>query len=205
MKKMFVFLCKGIVVIFVFMVSFWFIYKYNTKFNLETKLNYLNKNWSTVLKFQNEKRDLLQALIKESPQDIEYLDSLKNNLLEHSINYKSKECDSVFVYNQYLSNKYTLPLLRFFLFDVKFKKQKSVIDLKNVLDSINIAVEKYDFSVKDYNEYYSTFPNFIVAKSYDFKRKNYFGIKLGMENKDPKLMKKERRRWQRKIEIENGL
>ena len=100
-----------------------------------------------------------------------------------------------------------LPLIKFY-FDNQIEdveKQKALKGIDNNTEAINKAIDKYNSSVRDYNQYYTSFPNFIIAKSYGFKRKNYFEIQYGIENIDPNIAKKERREWQRKIEMEHGL
>lgn len=75
-----------------------------------------------------------------------------------------------------------------------------IIRIQDNIERVNEVIEKYNSSVKEYNLYYTSFPNFIIAKSYGYKRKEYFKIQFGIENTAPKVAKKELREWQRKIE-----
>ena len=179
-----------------------------TKSNLEEKLGFLNKNWTELLKLQDDRNKFLIVLANKSPKDIQYIDSLNINLLEYLKKKKdNEECNPSLVYEQYLSNKYMLPLIKFY-FDNQIEdveKQKALKGIEDNTEAINKTIEKYNSSVRDYNQYYTSFPNFIIAKSYGFKRKDYFEIQYGIENIDPKIAKKERREWQRKIEMEHGL
>lgn len=201
MKKIISFLLKGLILVILVVTGIWLLYKNHARNNLETKLNLLNENWSKVVKLQDERQYLLYGLIKERPQNIKYLDSLEEILSKYN-DYKGRECDSAIIYHQYLANKYALPLLDFYLKD---KGTSHNPKIRACTDTINKAIENYNFSVKDYNEYFSVFPNFIIGKSIGLKRKKYFYIQFGIENKDPKTEKKERRSWQRKIELEHGV
>ncbi len=195
-------------IITIIFAGIYFPYKIMTKNNLDVKLNTLNVNWVELLKLQDEKNVLLTILIKNSLPTIKYSDSLSLSLIKYIKNRRSiGECSPIFVYEQYLSNKYMLPLTKFYFEnEIKNKeKQKAIMGIKKNIKLINIAIKKYNSSVRDYNQYYTLFPNFIIAKSHGFKRKGYFEIEYGSDNRDPQIVKKERREWQRKIEIEHGL
>ena len=203
------FLVKVFLIITVLVVGVYFVFKINTKNNLKDKLGALNNNWIELLKLQDEKNNLLEILIDTSLQNIQYIDSLNINLTEYT---KKKdhinECSPDFVYNQYLSNKYMLPLIKFYsenIQSVDAEKKKALKAIQDKIRQINKAIEKYNSNTRNYNLYYASFPNFIIAKSYGFERKDYFEIQFGVENVDPKTLKKERREWQRKIEMEHGL
>lgn len=209
MRKVLIVLTKVFLIITLLIVGLYFVYKSITKNNLEDKLKTLNDNWTELLKLQDEKNDLLGILVNNSLPNIQYVDSLNVNLIEYANNRKSvRECNPSLVYEQYLSNKYMLPLIKFYsennqLADVE--KKNTLKNIQNNIERINKVIEKYNSNVRDYNLYYTSFPNFIIAKSYGFKRKDYFEIQFGVENIDPKIAKKERREWQRKIEMEHGL
>lgn len=209
MRKALIVLAKVLLIITLLFVGLYFAYKSITKNNLEDKLKTLNNNWTELLKLQDEKNNLLGILVKNSSPNIQYVDSLNVNLIEYTKNRKSiGECNPSLVYNQYLSNKYMLPLLKFYSGNNQLENVEKKKTLKNIQDNIeriNKVIEKYNSSVRDYNLYYTSFPNFIIAKSYGFKRKDYFEIQYGIENIDPKIAKKERRESQRKIEMEHGL
>jgi hypothetical protein len=205
MKKVLLTLIKVFLSISLSFIGLYFVYKSMVKNNLESQLNTVNNNWKELLKLQDEKTALLKILVKNSPVNIKYLDSLNINLVEYDEKRKKiGECNSSWAYEQYLSNKYMMSLINFYIVN----KQLGGIEKEKLLSNIRIinrVITKYNSSVKVYNLYYSTFPNFIIAKSYGYKRKNYFDIQFGSENIDPKVSKKERRDWQRKIEMEHGV
>lgn len=209
MRKILIVLSKIFLIVILLFVGFYFAYKSSTKNNLDDKLKTLNDNWTELLKLQDKKNNLLGILVINNSSNVRYVDSLNMNLEEYTKNRKSiRECDSNLVYNQYLCNKYTLSITKFYsendqLLDIE--KKKVLKDILYNTESINKAIKKYNSSVRDYNLYFTLFPNFIIAKSYGFKRKDYFEIQFGVENTDPKTAKKERREWQRKIEKEHGL
>ena len=209
MKKIAIVLVKVFLIITVLVVGLYFVFKINTKNKLKDKLETLNNNWIELLKLQDKKNNLLEILIDTSLHNIQYIDSLNVDLIEYTKKKDYiKECNPEFVYNQYLSNKYMLPLIKFYsenIQSVGTEKKKALKAIQDNIKRINKAIEKYNSNTRNYNLYYSSFPNFIIAKSYGFERKDYFEIQFGVENVDPKILKKERREWQRKIEMEHGL
>lgn len=208
MKKVLIILVKTFLIITLLFIGLYYAYKSMAKNNLEDKLKSLNINWTELLKLQDEKNNLLGILVKDSSHDIQYIDSLNLSLKKYTKNRKSiGECNPSLVYEQYLSNKYMLPLTKFYSENkIKYiETQKVLKSINDNIERINKAIEKYNSSVRDYNQYYTLFPNFIIAKSYGFEKKDYFEIQYGVENIDPKIAKKERREWQRKIEMEHGL
>lgn len=208
MRKGLIVLVKIFLIITLLFIGLYYVYKNMTKNNLDNKLSSLNVNWSELLKLQDEKNNLLGVLAKNSSPNIQFADSLNLSLIEYTKNRKSiGECNPSLVYEQYLSNKYMLPLTKFYSEnEIKdIEKQKVVKEIKGNIERINKAIERYNSSVRDYNQYYTSFPNFIIAKSYGFERKDYFEVEYGVENIDPKIAKKKRREWQRKIEMEHGL
>lgn len=209
MKKILFTLSKVFLVIILLSLSLYFVYKRSVKNNLEDKLKILNNNWVELIEIQNEKNDFLIKMINESPKEIEYLDSLKEYLIKQTKNKKVvRECDQDFVYEQYLSNKYMLPFIKFYSEKdmlVNIENKNKLNNLHSNLKTLNEVITKYNTSVRDYNFYITVFPNFLIARSYDYSKKDYFEIKFGIENIDPKIAKKQRREWQRKIELEHGL
>lgn len=203
-------LTKVFLVVVLLFVSLYYAYKYSTINNLENRLKTLNDNWVEILQLQEDKNNFLKTIVDLDNKSVQYLDSLKIKIYEYDKGKKNfKECNSDIVYEQYLTNKYMLPLMKFYS-DNSMKsevilKQKKLNGINENIESINKAIDKYNSSVSDYNQYYSRFPNFFIAKSIGLKRKDYFEIKYGVENIDPKIAKKESREWQRKIEMEHGL
>ncbi|MEO4004069.1 LemA family protein [Flavobacterium sp. CAU 1735] len=209
MRKALIISVTVFLIITLLFMGLYFVYKNSTKNNLDHKLKTLNNNWTELLHIQDKKNSLLRILVNGGSQNIQYTDSLSIYLREYNANRKDiGECNPDLVYKQYLSNKYMLPLIKFYSENDQLVNIDKKNILKNTLDNIektNTVVEKYNSSVRDYNLYYSTFPNFLIAKSCGFKRKDYFEMRFGVENKDPKITQKERREWQRKIEMEHGL
>ncbi|WP_347066853.1 LemA family protein [Flavobacterium sp. WV_118_3] len=209
MRKALIISITVFLIITLLIVGLYFVYKNSTKNNLDNKLKTVNNNWTELLKTQDKNNNLLRILITGSPQNIQYSDSLNIYLIEYNANRKDiGERNPDFVYKQYLANKYMLPLIKFYSENHQLANVEKKNILKNTLDNIektNKIIKKYNSSVRDYNLYYSSFPNFVIAKSYGFKRKDYFEMQFGVDNKDPKIAKKERREWQRKIEMEHGL
>ncbi|MEA4936991.1 MAG: LemA family protein [Paludibacter sp.] len=67
------------------------------------------------------------------------------------------------------------------------------INKNNII--LNDLTKGYNEYVLDYNQYLSTFPNFIIAKRNGLKRKEFFSIQYGIENEDPKIKSKKLPEW----------
>ena len=73
--------------------------------------------------------------------------------------------------------------------------------LQAQLDSmLNILAGNYNSVVRDFNLYYSMFPNFFFAKEKHLKREKYFEIEYGKENEDPIVKSKEIPEWAKNVD-----
>jgi hypothetical protein len=109
-------------------------------------------------------------------------DSLKYFVQQSKLQRDKDESNLNLEYDEYKIN-YLL---------ANFSDQKSLLGLYNKL---NNDLEKYNSETKDYNDYISMFPNFIVAKTLDYKKAKYFTIKYGAINDDPISKSKELPEW----------
>lgn len=81
---------------------------------------------------------------------------------------------------EYKLNKYILS-----------KDLRPNVETSYLYEELNKIITEYNTSVKYYNVYSSTFPNFIVAKRKGMKIAVYFNIEYGKENQDPVEKSKE--------------
>lgn len=209
MKKILISFIIIFLIIGLFFTGLYFVYKSIVKNNLENRLEAVNNNWIELLQLQDEKNNLLKELINDSLFEIQYVDSLNMSLIEYTKNRREvKECNPKFVYEQYLSNKYMLPLIKFYLEGnqlIDSKAENIVESIQANIEETNKVIDKYNLNVRSYNTFYSTFPNFIMVKSFGFKKKDYFEIQFGVENTDPKRVKGERIKELKEIEKKYGL
>ncbi len=206
MKRGLLFFAKltlGFLIVFFGLYS---LYKNSVKENIRSNFEMVNQDWAKIMQLQEVKNIHLRQLLDSTSKNIKFIDSL---YFELSTSNKRKSLpDSNYVYKQYLSNKYMLPTLRFYIQAKDSNNANNVKLFKKVeidIENLNTAVANYDSSVRTYNHYIGTFPNSVFAISDGYKMQNYFELQYGSENKDPKVALKERRAWQRKLEIEHGL
>ena len=131
MKKGLLVLVKIFLIITLLSIGLYYAYKSMTKNNLDDKLNSLNVSWTELLRLQDEKNNLLEILVQNSSPNIQHVDSLHLSLTEYAKNRKNiGECNPSLVYEQYLSNKYMLPLIKYYSENEKDNtdKQKALTD-----------------------------------------------------------------------------
>ena len=196
----------GIAIIFTIVFIF---LKVNVTNSLEKKQEVTEYYWGQFNITYLQTLELLPFLIQKAPQSIQYIDSLKAKQLYLSqIESNPLCCTDNFVYEQYQLNKYLLPLLNYYSansYDSSSNIKELFDELLENIQKLNINIDHYNKSVKSFNQYYTTFPIFLIAKSLDFKRKEYFEVHYGKVNKSPNQKKQERRKWQKEIEKEHGL
>lgn len=67
--------------------------------------------------------------------------------------------------------------------------------LINSAEELNQLLDSYDAYVREFNLYYSTFPNFLFAKEGGFKRRKFFDLKYGQDNEAIFIEKKKIEKW----------
>jgi hypothetical protein len=205
MKKLFVGCITVILIFGLLLFILFYTYKTFVIKDLKNRSNEIDKVWVSFLSKENLKNKKIFNLLEL--YEFENSDSLRL-LINKNLNINDAlECNEEFVYQEYLMNKYFL-----ITFNPYLKRKELLQDNKEKFESIlkdieeqNIIVENYDNNVRGYNSYIGTFPNFIIAKSNGFKKKKYFQIKFGVENKDPKQVRQETIEWIKQIEKEQGV
>ncbi len=67
-------------------------------------------------------------------------------------------------------------------------------------DKINLSLDNYNYTVREYNTYRVTFPNSLVARKTKFpKYFNYFDYRYGVDNEKKFIKKRKVENW-----IKNG-
>lgn len=203
MKKVFVGCSLAILSFGLLFIILFYIYKSFTIDNLRKKSDETDKIWTSFIAKENLKNKRISELLKLF--DFNNSDSLKI-YLSKNINDTIK-CNESFVYDEYLLNKYFLMTFNSYTNDkVILHKNKDMFEkILNDIEEQNLIIANYDSNVRDYNTFISIFPNFIIAKHNGFKRKKYFQIKFGLENKNPKQVRLETIEWIKQIEKEQGL
>ena len=153
-----------------------FLLKNNVLNNLENYNNNAKQNWSRYAEnLKTRKTELSKQNFKS--------DSLKyywNKAKSISV----LECSESLEFNEYKINQYVM--------------SDSLVS--NVDNEINLNLDNYNQTVRAYNEYRHTFPNFLIARNTQFpKYLKYFDYRYGVDNENAKIRKKKRKDW-----VKNG-
>lgn len=150
----------------------------NTLNNLEGKKNNITSLWEKFDKKLNDRDKLILSISSTNS------DSLKYFIDKSKLARKKKVAQIEFEFNEYKLNKFLL---------------NSCLDMLKETESLHQELNKmtteYNSTVKDYNVYYSTFPNFIFAKRKGYKREKLLTIEYGNENQDPIEKSNEMPEW----------
>ena len=178
-------ICILIIIISIFLLGFIsiYIFKNRVSSNLESKNIAVRNSW----KFFNDKLCERDSLLNS--QSLMKSDSL-NYLLNKSRSERTNKDNSIeIVFNEYQLNK--------FLMENVSETDTKILELNN---SLNTLKTNYNSVVKDYNLYFSIFPNFIVAKKMHIKRAKYFEIEYGKVNENPIKKSEELPDWAKNID-----
>jgi len=159
----------------VFVIGF-FLLKNNVLNNLESYNNNAKRNWSRYVEnLKTRKTELSKQIFKS--------DSLKyywNKAKSISV----LECSEELEFNEYKINEFVI--------------SDSLISTTD--NEINLSLDVYNQSVREYNEYRITFPNSLIARKTQFPKKfGYFDYRYGIDNKAKMIKKKKVKNW-----IKNG-
>ncbi len=161
-------------------IAFYFYQK-----SVSDNLNQKNKNVTALwnnFKTDLSTRDSLLNILTSNSDSLKYW--LQNSIRER--NKKENNLDLVFY--EYKINEFIM---------THFLNQNQVLDFSIKLNS---DVSKYNSITREYNEYISSFPNFIVAKKHNYYRARYFNITYGNINKDPIQKSKELPEWAKGVD-----
>ena len=160
---------------------------------IENKKEIVHNNWEKLYVKNRE----VNLIIKQMNFNQVYLnnDSL-NNILIHQEN--SKECTLDYVEYEYYINKAINRIMNDSLISGKSKKKMS-----QSITELNSLVSTYNSAVKDYNTFIRGFPiNLYAYKKYNTEE--YFDLKYGVVNKNPKTKYDETLEWMSEMEKNKG-
>ncbi len=154
----------------------WFLYKNSVRNNLESYNNDAKQNWSKYAgNLKKRNAELSQQNFKS--------DSLKyywNKAKSISVS----ECSEELEFNEYKLNQFVM--------------SDSLVS--NVDEEINLNLDNYNQTVRAYNNYWHTFPNFFIARKTQFpKYLKYFDYRYGVDNENAMIKKKKMKDW-----VKNG-
>lgn len=189
MKKSVKFLFYIFIVAFGFYIIWNFVYCNIVRHSLIEKNNNIENNWSEFIKIKKLKNEKTLNFIKTADVNKEIKDSLlfyiKNKFKGEKLIYKSPDL-SLFIINEYNINLYTMKLMNGqVLNDFKIKKLKSEMNL--IIKKANNLIKDYNNNVLIFNTYRSTFPNYFIANKLNLNNIDFFKIKYGVINKNPKI------------------
>ena len=154
--------------------------------------------WTELYISITEKNQLLQKYCLGKYENIKEIEDFNKMLLENLNASKSYEkyCQLDYVYLEYNLNKSLLKIKN--LNDSFFNNDE--VPISKIDSMINIKIDRYNNLVQSFNEYYTLFPNIIVAKYLGYSKKDFFTIKYGVNNDDPIVKSKEIPEWARDVD-----
>ena len=177
------FFIKFIVTILVVgLIVFYFVQK-NTLNNLEERKNNVTNLWEKFDKKLNDRDKLILSVSTTNS------DSLKYFVDKSKLGRQNKVKLLEFEFNEYKLNKFLLN-----------KCLDMGKETESIYQELNEITTEYNSSVKDYNVYYTIFPNFIIAKRKGYKREKFLTIEYGKENQDPIEKSKEIPEWAKNVD-----
>lgn len=145
--------------------------------NLKLKKSNFTEVWSSYTRNLAIRDDLLITLTSIN------FDSLKYWLQKSILERHKKENNLDLVFYEYKINEIIID---------SFPNHKQIAELNLKL---NNDIFNYNSKSQEYNKYISTFPNFIIARKYNYHKAKYFTINYGEANEDPKSKAKELPEW----------
>lgn len=209
MRKVLITIFSILLAVGIILFGLYHFYKQSVTESIINKNDDVNLTWEEVIKAKKELNEQILQFLKHSLPDTSHSGSLmslveQDNLNLHHIHF----CDSSFIYQQYNYNTN-------FFFPAKDQLKAHELSARESLllqqwfaplvDELNDRIDQYNNKSMSFNSFYTTFPNSIFAKQSGLKRKLYFDIHFGKENKDPLEQIRERTKWQNEIEKQHDL
>jgi hypothetical protein len=156
----------ALILFIVSLVIIYFLFKNSVVNNLEIYSNNVKQNWSKYV-------ENLKARNVELAQQNFKNDSL-NYYWNKAKSISASHCSEELEFNEYKINQFVL--------------SDSLVT--NVNDKINLSLDNYNESVRAYNVYAITFPNFFILKKTQFPQNfKYFDYRYGVDNTEAKNKK----------------
>lgn len=179
----------GIVLFMTSCVLVFYSYKSWTLENLKQKNDHIKETWSLLYKKSSARLLVMESLTDNSNCDKSIIDSIIINNKSNRNPSKIEELWNL----EYTINKAYLQLEKCFENTSSNKTQTNSLKLN--AEKLNKIVDEYNANVLDFNQYYSKFPNFLLAKKNGFKREEFFYLKYGENNDDYYNQKKKVQKW----------
>lgn len=119
-------------------------------------------------------------------------DSLTFYIVENKKTRNIKDVENLW-FLEYNTNKQFLQIKP--CYEAELSTASILLSLKDNASKLNKIVSDYNSLVREYNLYYSTFPNFLFAKGSGHKRKKYFELSFGMDNEKVYSDKMSLKKW----------
>lgn len=192
---------RHIVILLILIVVFGlflYIFFMSIQSNFVKQENDINVHWTELFTSTTEKNLLLQNFLSGEKVDIEDVKNI-NKIIFENINQRElykKHCQLDYIYLEYKLNESLLNLKKSDAFDF-IEKNMSISKIDSML---NQKIDKYNNLAQNFNEYYTLFPNILVAKYLGLTKKKYFTIKYGENNDDPIIKSKEVPEWAKDVD-----
>lgn len=191
MKKLIIVLSALFFIFSFLIVGFYFVYKNSVITNLSKIETNINNDWNRIYKLSEIRILKIRNTNKLKDSLSYYLDTN----IKSRANYQ-KKYDIKFAKLEHDVNEYIV------------KNRKEILKENEIVssnDGLNLIIENYNFYVRQYNIYYSTFPNSLIAKRQGLKRKKYYDLTYGISNMDPYKKEKYIPQWMLDDFKKNGL
>ncbi len=159
-----------------------YFFQKNISDNLEEKNENVTASWNRFSSNLLTRDSLITSLTSTN------IDSLKYFVEKSRLERNKKENDLDLIFYEYKINEHIMA----FLTDQK--------QIKELNSKLNNDLSQYNSVTLDYNEYFSIFPNFMIAKRHHYVRAKYFTIKYGQTNVDPIEKSKEMPEWAKGVD-----
>lgn len=181
--KIIKFFIKFIVIILVIGIFGFYFAQKNILNNLEERKNNVTSLWEKFDKKLNDRDKLILSISSTNS------DSLKYFIDKSKLGRKNKVKLLEFEFIEYKLNKFLLN-----------KCPDMGKETESLNQELNEITTEYNSSVKDYNGYFTIFPNFIFAKRKGYIREKFLTIEYGKENQDPIEKSKEIPEWAKNVD-----
>lgn len=187
-KFIFSFLIAGILIILIF-IGMFSLYKYYTLKKINQKDQEITLLWSQFYDENTERLKTIDSLITHSTMNCE-TDSLKAKITNNKLIRKANNVDELWVL-EYETNQELLKIAGC----LNNERDNIENTLKFNTEKLNKILSIYNMQVQIFNEHISTFPNFFLTKKKRYKKKSFFILEYGKDNKSYYEEKKQAENW----------
>ncbi len=208
MKRSFILIAVLLTSIIV-LILIYSLYKRSVLNNLANENLKVHNEWTKVYdKIYDQNRTLIIVIheLQKSNSKICKDSSISERTIEALINKTksdSNSCSDNYQQSQFEINKLYLRLLNCLKND-NTKHDTLITNLVKQIENYDSQIkslkDNYNSYTISYNETYSTFPNFFIAKNNGLKRCQVFEINFGIENKEPSRKNIDLPEWAKNVD-----